>query len=633
MQLKIQNGAVELSGEMILREVNIEINDASRIAVVGRNGCGKTTLLKLIAGEYILSGTGDPKRFFVVSGKPKIGTLSQMAFEDNKATLLEEIRSAYREILIMKAELDQAQEMMETEQSEETIKRYTALLDSFRLSDGFTFEKEYEGALKRFGFSNAEKQKRLCEFSGGQRTKIAFLKLLLSKPDILLLDEPTNHLDMEAVEWLEEYLRTYKKAFVVVSHDRMFLDRVANTVYEIEHGKTEKYVGNYTAYVAEKEKRRAERKKAYIAQQKEIARLDELVERFRYKATKAAMAQSKLKQIERMERIERPESADRRTFHAAFEPTDPVSKDILSVENLSVGYDKVLGTVNMELKRGDRVGIIGGNGLGKSTLVKTLMGQLPPLGGSFRFGTGVKIGYFDQQMAMYAGHTTVLDDYKSAFPADTDFEARSALGAFLFGGEDVFKTVDLLSGGERVRLALCKMFRKKPNFLLLDEPTNHMDIIGKETLEELLSDYPGTILFVSHDRYFVEKLAGHLLVFEAGGVHYYPYGYERYCQQKKADTAPLEEKKTEPKQKKTFTTPLKERSRLERAITKSEEKIALLEEKLGGLGEELGMEENAADYLKLSALQAEIEETQTALDIAMGEWESLHEQYERLRAK
>lgn len=634
MQLKIQNGAVELSGEMILREVNIEINDASRIAVVGRNGCGKTTLLKLIAGEYTLSGSdGDPKRFFAVSGKPKIGTLSQMAFEDNNATLLEEIRSAYREILIMKAELDKALEMMETEQSEETIKRYTALLDSFRLSDGFTFEKEYEGALKRFGFSNAEKQKRLCEFSGGQRTKIAFLKLLLSKPDILLLDEPTNHLDMEAVEWLEEYLRTYKKAFVVVSHDRMFLDRVANTVYEIEHGKTEKYVGNYTAYVAEKEKRRAEREKAYIAQQKEIARLDELVERFRYKATKAAMAQSKLKQIERMERIERPESADRRTFHAAFEPTDPVSKDILSVENLSVGYDKVLGTVNMELKRGDRVGIIGGNGLGKSTLVKTLMGQLPPLGGSFRFGTGVKIGYFDQQMAMYAGHMTVLDDYKSAFPADTDFEARSALGAFLFSGEEVFKTVDLLSGGERVRLALCKMFRKKPNFLILDEPTNHMDIIGKETLEELLSDYPGTILFVSHDRYFVEKLAGHLLVFETGGVHYYPYGYERYCQKKKADAAPVEEIKTEPKQKKTFTTPLKERSRLERAIAKSEEKIALLEEKLGGLQEELGMEENAADYLKLSALQAEIEEMQTALDIAMGEWESLHEQYERLLAE
>ena len=634
MQLKIQNGVVELSGEPILRSVNIEINDASRLAVVGRNGCGKTTLLKLIAGEYTLvKPDSDHKSFYAVSGKPKIGTLSQMAFADNNATLLEEIRSAYREILDLKAEVDEALEEMETEQNEDNIKRYTALLDRFRLMDGFSFEKEYEGALKRFGFTAIDKEKRLCEFSGGQRTKIAFLKLLLSKPDILLLDEPTNHLDMEAVEWLEEYLRNYKKAFVVVSHDRMFLDRVVNTVYEIEYGKTEKYVGNYTAYVQEKEKRRAEREKAYLAQQKEIARLDELVERFRYKATKAAMAQSKLKQIERMERIEKPENADRRTFHMQLEPTDPVSKDILSVKDLAVGYDTVLGTVSVELKRGDRVGIIGGNGLGKSTLLKTLMGLLEPLGGSFQFGAGVKIGYFDQQMAMYAGRRTVLEDYQNAFPVDTDFEARSALGAFLFSGEDVFKTVDLLSGGERVRLALCKLFRKKPNFLILDEPTNHMDIIGKETLEEMLSDYPGTVLFVSHDRYFVSKIAKSLLVFEEGSIRYYPYGYERYSQKEKTETGSAKEEKAQGKSKKTFTTPLKERSRLEKAIAKSEEKIALLEEKLGGLREEVNLPENAADYLKLSALQEEIEEIQTELDIAMQEWEKFHEEYEKLLAE
>lgn len=633
LQLKIQNGVVELSGETILKSVNIEINDESKIAVVGRNGCGKTTLLKLISGEYTLEKRdSDTDSFFAVSGKPKIGVLSQMAFTDDGITLVEEIRSAYSEILSLKYELEEAQEKMESEQSEENIKNYTVLLDRFTAYGGFYFEKEYEAAIKHFGFTEEQKYRPLSEFSGGQRTKIAFLKLLLSKPDILLLDEPTNHLDIEAVEWLEGYLKDYKKAFVVVSHDRMFLDNTVNTVYEIEHGKTHKYAGNYTQFVKAKRELREQQKKEYEAQKKEIKRLTDLVEKFRYKPTKAAMAQSKLKQIEKMKPAEVPEAYDMRTFHAEFEPEDIGVKDVLSVKSLVIGYDEPLSTVNLEMKRGAKVGIIGGNGLGKSTFIKTLMGMVKPLGGEYSFGTRVNIGYFDQQMAQYSSCDTVLEDFLKAFPGMTDFEARSALGAFLFSGEEVFKTVDMLSGGERVRLALCKIFKRRPNFLILDEPTNHMDIVGKETLEEMLMNFSGTVLFVSHDRYFIGKISDSLLVFEKDAVAYYPYGYTQYLEGKKESPSEEKPQEVQSKQKKSYTTPLKEKSKYERAIAKAEEKIFLLEEKIDGLKAELGWEENATDYLKLEEIQGEIDEAETELDAVMTEWERLSAEYEVISA-
>lgn len=629
MQLKIQNGVVELSGEPILSAVNIEINDTSKIAVVGRNGCGKTTLLKLISGEHsIVKLDSDTESFFAVSGKPKIGVLAQMTFKDDSVTLLEEIRSSYSEILELKAGLEAAQAKMEAEQSEDNIREYTTLLERFTNYGGFYFEKEYEAALKNFGFTEEQKNRSLSEFSGGQRTKIAFLKLLLSKPDILLLDEPTNHLDIEAVEWLEKYLKEYKKAFVVVSHDRMFLDNVAETVYEIEHGKTTRYVGNYSQFVISKKALREQQAKEYLAQKKEIERLEALVEKFRYKPTKAAMAQSKLKQIEHMKPAEAPEAYDMRTFRADFEPEDPGVKDVLSVKGLKIGYDRVLSEIELELKRGGRVGIIGGNGLGKSTFIKTLVGAIHPLGGEIKFGPRVKIGYFDQQMAQYSSADTVLNDYLKEFPSMTDFEARSALGAFLFSGDEVYKTVDMLSGGERVRLALCKIFKRRPNFLILDEPTNHMDIVGRETLEEMLKNYSGTLLFVSHDRYFIKKISDSLLSFEADGVKFYPYGYSQYLEMK--ETTQTEEKSTvrAASPKKSYTTPAKEKSRYERSIKKAEEKISLLEENLGGLKEEIGWQENASDYIKLSELQAEIDECEAELDAVMNEWEALNSDYE-----
>ena len=626
MQLIISHGAVDLSGEPILTDINMEINTNSRIAVVGRNGCGKTTLLKLISGEYPLAKGLDTNPTISVSENFNIGILNQMTFSDENRLMVDEIRLAYKDILETKSLLDEAQRNMEENQSEENIKRYSDLLDTFVALGGHYFEREYEGAIKRFVFTEEEKYKRVSEFSGGQRTKIAFLKLLLSKPDLLLLDEPTNHLDINAVTWLEDYIRNYKKAVVIVSHDRMFLDRTVNEVYEIEYGRSYKYIGNYTDFIKQKKERDALLLKQYTAQQKEIEHLSSVVERFRYKATKAAMAQSKIKQIERMEKIEAPIAHNEKTFKANLEPSVRSAKEVLTVKDLQIGFDRVLSTVRFSMLRGERVGIIGGNGLGKSTLLKTLVGKIGALGGEYKLGAMVNVGYFDQQQALYRGNQTVFDNYQSEFPSLSDFEVRSALGAFLFTGEEVFKTLDMLSGGERVRLALCKLFRKNPNFLILDEPTNHMDIASKEALEELLLDFEGTLLFVSHDRYFIKKLANKLLVFEENGVEFKDMTYDEYQLElsQRVTEEPAMQIKEKP-QKKTYTTPAKEKAKRERAIKKAEEKIAAIEGEIENQKAELEREENLSDYVKLSEIGEKIEALEAELLEALTEWENLAE--------
>ena len=632
MQLKIQNGVVELSGEPILSKVNFEINDNSHIAVVGRNGCGKTTLLRLIAGEYkITKLDSDTDSFFTMSGNSTVGMLSQMAFSDDSVSMLDEIKSAYSHILDTKARLDFSQTVMEENPTPENIKNYTNLLDTFTNLGGFYYEREYEAAIKSFGFTEEEKHRPLSAFSGGQRTKIAFLKLLLSKPDILLLDEPTNHLDITATEWLESYLKDYKKAFVVVSHDRMFLDNVAQIVYEIENGKTHKYVGNYTQFCENKKLLRAQQQKKYEAQQKEITHLSDLADRFRYKATKAAMAQSKLKQIERIDIIDSPEKQDLRTFKADFEPEDLGVKDMLTVKDLCVGYNKPITTVNLEVLLGDKVGIIGGNGLGKSTFIETVMSNIPKISGEFKFAHRAKIGYFSQQMAAYSSNKTVLDDFMDEYPSLTINECRSALGAFLFTGDEVFKTVNMLSGGEKVRLSLCKIFKAKPNFLVLDEPTNHMDIIGKEVLEEMLLNYNGTVLFVSHDRYFVKKIATKILNFNDGATEFYKFGYEDFLNFKSkeavAETVTIQ-KATFPK--KSFTTPLKEKSRLEKGISKCEIKISELESKIEEINGQLSRDDVISDYIKLTELQNELALLQDELENEYSHWEELSENLSKM---
>lgn len=655
MLYQISNGAVAFADDVILHHINFEIRNTEKIAVVGRNGCGKTTLLKLISGEVDLEKRDSDEDVFIAkSGNPQIGYLKQIAFEDTGITLEQEIRKVFAPMELRKKQLEAAAKELETDHSEEKVKAYTNMEEKFREDGGYYFEKEYEVLIRKFGFSEEERKKPLRDFSGGQQTKIAFIKLLLSKPDILLLDEPTNHLDITTIEWLEGYLKNYPKAVVVVSHDRMFLDHVVDVVYEIEYGTAKRYPGDYTHFVEQKKLDYEKQLKDYNAQQKEIARLQHMVDRFKNKPTKVSMARSKQKAIEHMDKIEAPDRFDTRTFHANFQPAKETGNDVLMVNNLEIGYDHPLSTVSLDLKKGEKLGILGGNGLGKSTFLKTIVEKIPPLSGEFRYGTNVQIGYFDQQMAMYQSDKTVLDDFWDEFPNLTETEARNALGAFLFTGEDVFKNINMLSGGEKVRLALCKILKRKPNVLVLDEPTNHMDIVGKETLESMLSEFTGTLIFVSHDRYFVKKVATRLLVFEDGTTHQYQFGYEEY--QEKLDREAAEEdssykgnpvlggaisvnggqhaaQNTQTASaggKKAYYNPGKERSKIEKKVKKAEEELAVKEAKLDELKAELLKPEYQSSYSKLTEIQNEIDAMEEAIMEDMENWEQLSSQLEEL---
>ncbi len=624
MQFKISDAAVSFGANTVLECINFEIKPKEKIAIVGRNGCGKTTLLRVISGEIEPDRNDSVHTNIIRCDIQSIGYLKQTAFDNDSVTLVDEIRKIYAPIINIKDRIEELSLMLETGQDDEIIKEFSALQEKFNLLGGYYFEKEYETVIKKFGFSDEDKYKPLSDFSGGQRTKIAFIKLLLSKPDILLLDEPTNHLDIESIGWLEEYIKTYEKAVVIVSHDRMFLDKTVNIVYDVEYGETYRYVGNYTDFVRQKKELREKQRKDYEYQQKEIARLESIIERFKNKPTKVAMTRSKLKAIEHMVKLDAPENEDRRTFHIDFQPESKSYKDVLSVRNLEIGYDRVLSTVNVNIERGARVGIIGANGLGKSTFLKTIVSQIPAISGEFSFGSNVHFGYFDQQTTHTTSHKTVFDDFCDEFPELSQTQARKALGAFLFTGDDVFNNVSDLSGGERVRLTLCKILRRKPNFLILDEPTNHMDIIGKETLEDILSEYEGTLLFVSHDRYFISKIATSLLVFENDGVKYYQYGYEQYLNEiSKISEVASANKTVVKKDKKAYTTPGKEKAKRERRLKKLEEQIAACEKNIALIKEQLNDETNFADYVKLEQLQKEMEENEENLLLLLEEWDKI----------
>ncbi len=560
MILQITNGRVEFAGEVLFEHADFTIkNKRDKIALIGRNGSGKTTLLKVISGEQQMTQhENDAPCVLARTGNPSIGYLRQISFSDESLTLDEEIRKVFSRIIKMRERLEELVEKMdgagqavaaETSAAESNpvmagadrddssaidadIREYTALQETFQDLGGYYYEKEYDTMLAKFGFTEADKHKKLNKFSGGQRTKLAFMKLLLSKPEVLLLDEPTNHLDINAIEWLEGYLKSYPYALVVVSHDRMFLDRIVDTVYEIEHHTITRYAGNYTDFVRQKKERYEKQLKDYNAQQAEIKRLSDLAEKMKHHPTKVSMAHSKEKAIEHMVKIESPDAADTRVFHSSMQPLHVPGKDILFVRDLTIGYaaDRPLCTVSFSVKRGERLGIIGGNGLGKSTLLKTLTESVEPLSGSFKYGVNVEVGYFDQQMAQYSSEKTVLNDFWDAYPKLMQQDVRSALGAFLFTQEDVFKTVNMLSGGEKVRLALAKIFQSRPNLLILDEPTNHMDMLSKEALEEMLRKYTGTVIFVSHDRYFISKIATSVLEILPGEAKLYPFGYADYLE-------------------------------------------------------------------------------------------------------
>ncbi len=539
MILQVSNGRVEFAGEVLFEHADFVIkNKNDKIAIVGRNGCGKTTFLKVISGQLQMTQhENDAPSVLSRTGNPSIGYLKQISFEDENLTVDKELTKAFDRIIRMQKRLQEMVEEMEGTVEDEAahaalIEEYTRTQETFTDLGGYYYVKEYDTMLKKFGFTQEDKQKKLSEFSGGQRTKLAFIKLLLSKPEVLLLDEPTNHLDITAIEWLETFLKNYPYAIVLVSHDRMFLDRIVDTVYEIEHGTMKRYAGNYTAFVKRKKEDYERQLSDYNRQQAEIKRLSDLAEKMKHHPTKVSMAHSKEKAIEHMDKIDSPDKADTRVFHFNLSPRIVPGKDILSISNLTIGYDAAhpLCTVNLEIKRGQRLGILGGNGLGKSTLLKTLTGAIEPLSGEYRYGVHVETGYFDQQMAQYSSEKTVLDDFWDAYPKLMQQDVRSALGAFLFTQEEVYKTVNMLSGGEKVRVALAKIFQNRPNVLILDEPTNHMDLPGKEALEEMLRKYEGTVIFVSHDRYFVSRVADTVLEILPGEAKYYPFGYEDYLE-------------------------------------------------------------------------------------------------------
>lgn len=627
MRIEIINGSVEYDGNTVLSEINFSVSDKEKIALVGRNGSGKTSILKCISGEVpLVSGTGDEKFSFSISGAPKIGYLQQVSLND-ELTLRQEILSAYMDVVGLENKLQILLDKMSENPSDENVGAYSRAMERFENIGGYLYKKEYLTAVSKFGFSAEDLDKKLSCFSGGQRTKIALMKLLLEKPDVLLLDEPTNHLDIAAVEWLEGYLKNYKNSVVIVSHDRMFLDRIVGVVYEIEYGVTTRYKGNYTAFLAQKQQAYDKALKDAKWKSAEIDRLRKIVERFRYKATKAAMAQSKLKEIERLGTVETPRRFDTSTFASSFQPEYESVRDALFVKDLVFGYDKPLGEISLAVERGQKIGVIGSNGTGKSTLLKTITGLIPPLSGDVLFGVKTRVGYFDQTIAATKSELSVLEDFRAEFPELNDGEIRKTLGGFLLSGDDVFKCVKDLSGGEKVRLALSKIFRRRPNFLILDEPTNHMDIIGKETLEKLLMDFSGTVIVVSHDRYLINRVAKSLIVFEKGGVRYFDGTFDEYEEREKETAEEVAKEKPE-KTKKTGGeryVESKEEARRKHRVEFLEKKITALEEELSRAQAKLDDETVNTDYKKVMAVEEEIKTIEEKLDPLITEWTELSE--------
>ncbi|MCF0228859.1 MAG: ABC-F family ATP-binding cassette domain-containing protein [Parasporobacterium sp.] len=608
MRLQIRNATVEYGADVILDKVNFEIHDREKIAVVGRNGCGKTTLMKLISGEVEPVNPDSDETFLMVkAGGQRTGYLQQINFSDKDISVRDEIRKVFEPIYECERRMLQIEanltDMSGTSSGEERLllNEYDSLQKKYDALGGHDAEREMEIMFAKFGFEPADMERPIGTFSGGQQTKVAFIKLLLSRPDILLLDEPTNHLDLPTIEWLEGYLKNYNKAVVIVSHDRVFLDNIVSVTYEIEYHRIKRYSGNYSAFVKQKEEALLKQEKDYEAQQKEIKRLNEWIEKWKNTPTKVSAAHSKERAIEHMELIEKPRRFDTTTFRAHFSPRISSYSEVLDVRNLSIGYDRELSRVSFRLMRGDRLAVTGENGKGKSTLLKTIIGEVPALGGNFKTGTNVEIGYYDQQKAVINDEDpeqTVLDNFWDTYPKLTNEQVRSTLGAFAFSQEEVDKKIGKLSGGERVRLALCKMFYTRPNLLILDEPTNHMDILGKESLEKMLKSYEGTVLFVSHDRYFINEIAtGTIRI----GEDTLPELRQEVPAKKNTDI------RTDEITKIQGNNPGKLRSKLERRLEKLHEKLAAGEELSEKLKKNLEDPSVAADFQKLMDIQQQIE--------------------------
>ncbi|VMU09609.1 ABC transporter ATP-binding protein [Streptococcus pneumoniae] len=629
----LQANKIERSfaGEVLFDNINLQVDERDRIALVGKNGAGKSTILKILVGEEEpTSGEINKKKDISLS------YLAQDSRFESENTIYDEMLHVFNDLRRTERQLRQMELEMGEKSGEDLDKLmsdYDRLSENFRQAGGFTYEADIRAILNGFKFDESMWQMKIAELSGGQNTRLALAKMLLEKPNLLVLDEPTNHLDIETISWLENYLVNYSGALIIVSHDRYFLDKVATIMLDLTKHSLDRYVGNYSRFVELKEQKLATEAKNYEKQQKEIAALEDFVNRNLVRASTTKRAQSRRKQLEKMERLDKPE-AGKKSANMTFQSEKTSGNVVLTVENAAVGYDgEVLSQpINLDLRKMNAVAIVGPNGIGKSTFIKSIVDQIPFIKGEKRFGANVEVGYYDQTQSKLTPSNTVLDELWNDFKLTPEVEIRNRLGAFLFSGDDVKKSVGMLSGGEKARLLLAKLSMENNNFLILDEPTNHLDIDSKEVLENALIDFDGTLLFVSHDRYFINRVATHVLELSENGSTLYLGDYDYYVEKKAtAEMSQTEEASTSNQAKEASPVndyqaqkeSQKEVRKLMRQIESLEAEIEELESQSQAISEQM-LETNDAD--KLMELQAELDKISHRQEEAMLEWEELSDQ-------
>lgn len=639
MILSCQNISKAFDGKSVLKQANFHIEDHEKAAIIGINGAGKTTLLNIITGRL------SPDEGVVSISKGKtIGYLEQSPILDSENTIYDELMSVKDYLLKMEQEIRQMEHDMkyrEGDALESLMNQYARLTTRFESENGYAYKSELNGVLKGLGFEESEYNKPVCTLSGGQKTRVALGKLLLLSPDIILLDEPTNHLDMNAIRWLEGYLSNYKGAVLIVSHDRYFLDRIAVKIIEIDAGNVMTFIGNYSDYAKKKEQYRADRMRAYLNQQREIRHQQEVIDKLKSfnREKSIRRAESREKMLEKIEVLEKPAEA-RDDMRIALVPSITSGKDVLDITELSKAFDDevLFQKISFSLKRGEHVAIIGDNGTGKTTLLKLINELLPADEGTIRLGTNVHIGYYDQEHHVLHSEKSIYDEISDEYPALTTTQIRNILAAFLFTGDDVFKLIKECSGGERGRISLAKLMLSEANFLILDEPTNHLDITSKEILEDALNDYEGTVLYVSHDRYFINRTAHRILELSGQTLTGYLGNYDYYLEKKvnhtesgsgkssgtsgSSDTPVISSAKADWQAKKAAQA---RQRKLENDLKKTETRIAELEQKIADIDTLMSSDEVCRNSARLGELSAEQEELRAELDKLYEEWERLSE--------
>ena len=629
----LQANKIERSfaGEVLFDNINLQVDERDRIALVGKNGAGKSTLLKILVGEEEpTSGEINKKKDISLS------YLAQDSRFESENTIYDEMLHVFDDLRRTETQLRQMELEMGEKSGEDLDKLmadYDRLSENFRQAGGFTYEADIRAILNGFKFDESMWQMKIAELSGGQNTRLALAKMLLEKPNLLVLDEPTNHLDIETIAWLENYLVNYSSALIIVSHDRYFLDKVATVTLDLTKHSLDRYVGNYSRFVELKEQKLATEAKNYEKQQKEIAALEDFVNRNLVRASTTKRAQSRRKQLEKMERLDKPE-AGKKSANMTFQSEKTSGNVVLTVENAAIGYDgEILSEpINLDLRKMNAVAIVGPNGIGKSTFIKSIVDQIPLIKGEKRFGANVEVGYYDQTQSKLTPSNSVLDELWNDFKLTPEVEIRNRLGAFLFSGDDVKKSVGMLSGGEKARLLLAKLSMENNNFLILDEPTNHLDIDSKEVLENALIDFDGTLLFVSHDRYFINRVATHILELSENGSTLYLGDYDYYVE-KKAEVEAIQTEEASTSNQAKEPSPVndyqaqkesqKEARKLMRQIESLEAEIEELETQSQAISEKM-LETNDAE--KLMELQTELDKISHRQEEALLEWEELSEQ-------